>query len=57
MGLGGVLSRDDGETWGPFEDLPFANAQRVEIIPSDDEETMFLTTFGGSVWKGPIAPH
>ena len=56
-GPGLWLSRDDGETWEPFEDLPFTNAQRVEIAPSDDEATMFLTTFGGSVWKGPIAPH
>ena len=56
-GAGLWLTRDDGKTWEPFTDLPFANAQRVELDASDRNEVMYLTTFGGSVWRGPIAPH
>jgi hypothetical protein len=47
------LSRDNGRTWEAFNDLPFANIQRVVFDPSDDNQ-MYVTTFGGSVWRGPI---
>jgi hypothetical protein len=32
--------------------LPFANAQRVTFDPEDDS-VIYVSTFGGSVWKGP----
>jgi hypothetical protein len=50
------LSRDNGRTWKAFNDLPFSNIQRVVFDPSDDD-LMYITTFGGSVWRGPIIPH
>ena len=54
-GAGLWLSRDDGDSWRPFAELPFANIQRVVFDPSD-ETRMYVTTFGGSVWRGPVAP-
>ncbi len=50
------LSRDDGATWTPFRDLPFKNVQRVEFDPKDPA-SIYLATFGGSVWKGPAEPR
>lgn len=55
-GPGLWLTRDNGQTWKPFEDLPFSNIQRVVFDPSDDT-LMYVTTFGGSVWRGPMVPH
>ncbi|MHC4206472.1 MAG: VPS10 domain-containing protein [Planctomycetota bacterium] len=55
-GAGLWLSRDNGRTWKPFDDLPFSNVQRVTFDPSDDA-VMYVTTFGGSVWRGPVVPH
>lgn len=49
------LSRDHGKTWKSFDDLPFSNIQRV-VFDSSDENAMFVTTFGGSVWRGPVEP-
>lgn len=49
------LSKDNGVSWAPMEELPFANVQRVAFDP-DDKEIIFVTTFGGSVWKGNAAP-
>jgi hypothetical protein len=49
------LTRDNGATWEAFEDLPFSNIQRVTFDPSD-ETLMYVTTFGGSVWHGPVVP-
>ena len=46
----------NGATWEAFEDLPFSNIQRVVFDPSDDA-LMYVTTFGGSVWRGPLVPH
>jgi photosystem II stability/assembly factor-like uncharacterized protein len=54
-GAGLWLSRDNGGTWQAFDDLPFANIQRVTFDPAD-EQRMFVTTFGGSVWHGPVQP-
>jgi photosystem II stability/assembly factor-like uncharacterized protein len=50
------LSRDNGQSWVAFRDLPFSNIQRVVFHPTD-ERTMYVTTFGGSVWRGPVTPH
>jgi photosystem II stability/assembly factor-like uncharacterized protein len=55
-GAGLWLTRDNGRTWNAFDDLPFSNIQRVVFDPSDDD-LMYITTFGGSVWQGPITPH
>lgn len=54
-GAGLWLSRNNGRTWEAFDELPFANIQRVEFDPVDDAR-LHATTFGGSVWRGPIAP-
>lgn len=54
-GPGLWLSRDHGATWKAFDDLPFSNIQRVEFDPTDSMR-LRLATFGGSVWRGPIAP-
>ena len=54
-GPGLWLTRDNGDTWEAFEDLPFSNIQRVTFDPSDDAR-MIVTTFGGSVWRGPVTP-
>lgn len=51
-GAGLWLSRDDGATWTPMSGLPFSNAQRVTFLPSDPTH-IYVTTFGGSVWRGP----
>ena len=50
------LSQDNGDRWQPFQDLPFSNIQRV-VFDSQDETRMYVTTFGGSVWRGPIVPQ
>lgn len=50
------LSRDKGKTWEAFNEVPFSNIQRVEFDPTD-ETRLHLTTFGGSVWRGPMLPR
>ncbi len=54
-GAGLWLSQDNGRTWQAFDNLPFSNVQRVTFDPSDDA-LMYVTTFGGSVWRGPVVP-
>lgn len=49
------LSRDDGASWEPFHALPFSNIQRVMADPTDPAR-IIVTTFGGSVWRGPQSP-
>lgn len=49
------LTRDNGKTWSGFDALPFSNIQRVEFDPENERE-IYVTTFGGSVWKGPASP-
>lgn len=46
------LSDDAGQTWKPFRGLPFQNVQRVGFDP-DDDSLIYVSTFGGSLWKGP----
>jgi len=36
-----------------FDSLPFSNIQRVHFNPADKEH-IIVTTFGGSVFKGPV---
>lgn len=45
------VSDDNGETWRPIRSFPFANAQRVEF-DRDHPEVIYVTTFGGSVFRG-----
>jgi len=54
-GAGLWLSRDNGKTWRAFDELPFSNIQRVEFDPASDA-VIHVTTFGGSVWRGPATP-
>lgn len=54
-GAGLWLSRDDGRTWQAFDGLSFANIQRVAFDPADPLRIR-VTTFGGSVWHGPLTP-
>lgn len=49
------LSQDGGKNWTALEGLPFRNAQRVTFDPNDDS-IIYVSTFGGSVWKGPAEP-
>lgn len=46
------LSKDNGQTWAAMKGLPFANAQRVTFDPKDST-VIYVTTFGGSIWRGP----
>jgi len=46
------LSKDAGNTWKALEGMPFRNAQRVSFDPTDDS-LIYVSTFGGSVWRGP----
>jgi photosystem II stability/assembly factor-like uncharacterized protein len=63
-GAGLWLSRDNGSSWQAFDDLPFSNIQRVmfygarggDALSSDQAKVIHVTTFGGSVWRGPEAP-
>jgi len=50
------LSTDNGRHWHTFPELPFSNIQRVVFDPADNTK-MYVTTFGGSVWHGPITPE
>jgi len=51
---GVYITSDGGDTWKPFESFPFSNTQRVLVAP-DDDNTIYVSTFGGSVFKGPAA--
>jgi photosystem II stability/assembly factor-like uncharacterized protein len=53
-GAGLWLSKDGGATWTAMDGLPFANAQRVAFDPVD-ADVIYVTTFGGSVWRGPAS--
>jgi photosystem II stability/assembly factor-like uncharacterized protein len=48
------LSKVGGESWRPMDGLPFSNAQRVLVDPGDPD-LLYVTTFGGSVWRGPAS--
>ncbi|HLJ57375.1 MAG TPA: hypothetical protein VKT77_20220, partial [Chthonomonadaceae bacterium] len=53
-GAGLWLSKDNGVTWTAMRGLPFSNAMRVAFDPADPD-TIIVTTFGGSVWRGPAS--
>jgi hypothetical protein len=46
------LSKDNGKSFHPLEGLPFDNAMRITFDPAN-ADIMYITTFGGSVWRGP----
>ena len=46
------LSKDGGHAWKPLKGIPFNNAQRIGFDPRDDA-VVYVSTFGGSVWRGP----
>jgi photosystem II stability/assembly factor-like uncharacterized protein len=46
------LSEDAGEQWREVRGIPFTSVQRVTFDPKDDN-TIWVTTFGGGVWRGP----
>jgi photosystem II stability/assembly factor-like uncharacterized protein len=52
-GSGLWQSKDNGRTWKPMS-IPFSNAQRITFDPANPD-TILVTTFGGSVWKGPAS--
>ncbi len=54
-GAGLWLSQDNGQTWQAFDALPFSNIQRLTFDPADDS-LLYVTTFGGSIWRGPATP-
>ncbi len=49
------LSKNSGQSWAAFEKLPFAQINRVDFHPANPD-VIYVTTFGGSVWKGPAEP-
>ncbi|MBN1810064.1 MAG: hypothetical protein JW909_13435 [Planctomycetes bacterium] len=50
------LSTDGGDNWLPFNSFPFSNTQRVTVDPDDDNK-IYVTTFGGSIFRGPAVPR
>ena len=46
------LSKDAGHSWKALDEMPFRNAQRITFDPGDDS-IIYVSTFGGSVWRGP----
>ena len=48
-------SPDAGTTWQDFKKIPFRNATIPAFDPKDPK-TMWVTTFGGGVWKGNYVP-
>jgi photosystem II stability/assembly factor-like uncharacterized protein len=46
------VTTDAGKSWREVKGIPFTPVQRVTIDPVD-ENTIWVTSFGGGVWKGP----
>jgi photosystem II stability/assembly factor-like uncharacterized protein len=46
------LSENAGRSWREVRGVPYQAVQRVSFDPQDDN-TIWLTTFGGGVWRGP----
>lgn len=47
------VTHDAGATWREVAGLPFTGCQRVAFDP-DDPDALWVTTFGGGVWKGRV---
>jgi photosystem II stability/assembly factor-like uncharacterized protein len=54
-GAGLWLSTDGGTSFAAVDGLPFSNVQRVTTDPADPS-VIYVTTFGGGVWRGPAGP-
>ena len=48
------LSQDAGKTWSPVDWVAFPAVTRI-CFPPVDIRTIYVSTFGGGVWKGPAA--
>ena len=47
-----------GESWQPFDDMPFFRVSRVDFDSDDaDDSAIYVSTYGGGVWRGPAVPH
>ncbi len=49
------LSKDSGATWEDFTKIPF-RCCHIPTFDPKDPTTMWVTTFGGGVWKGSYLP-
>jgi hypothetical protein len=49
------VSTDAGTTWNPFSNIPFQAPTNVAFDPLDRTK-IYVTTFGGGVWKGYYLP-
>ena len=49
------VTQDAGRTWREMRGVPFTACQRVAFDPQDPN-TIWVTTFGGGVWRGPALP-
>jgi photosystem II stability/assembly factor-like uncharacterized protein len=54
-GHGLWMSPDAGKTWKLFENFPFRSTTNVTFDPKDGT-VMYVTTFGGGVWRGYYLP-
>jgi photosystem II stability/assembly factor-like uncharacterized protein len=43
---------DGGKTWNEIQGLPFKVVRHATFDP-DDDNTIWVTTLGGGIWKGP----
>ena len=50
------LSKDKGETWMPFENIPHKWIQRVGFDP-EDEDIIYVSSFGCSSIRLPADPE
>ncbi len=52
---GMIMTEDGGNTWRLVDGIPFGKASRVLVDPADPA-AIWVTTFGGGVWRGPASP-
>ena len=49
------VSQDEGQTWQFMKGVPHIRPTHVTVDP-EDEQTIYVTTFGGGTWKGHYLP-
>jgi photosystem II stability/assembly factor-like uncharacterized protein len=49
------VTQDGGGSWAWMEEIPFLSIHRVDFDP-DDDGTIYVSSYGGGVWKGPALP-